>query len=84
MKKDKTERFIEAWGSKRSKGKNKFIIVNSSIYIIGIIIVSIAISLYTGNDLNYNIIIGLSLGGVIGNILGWYANEQKYNEIING
>lgn len=84
MKKDKTEKFIEAWSSKRNKGKNKFIIVNSSIYIIVIIIVSIALSLYTGNDVNFAIIFGLSIGGVIGNILGWYSNEKKYNDIING
>ena len=83
MKKDKTEKFIKNWSLRRSQGKNKYIIINSIRYIIGIWIVVILKSLYTGNDVNFIILICLSIGGVIGIILGWHENEKKYNNIIN-
>lgn len=84
MKKDKTEKFIKNWSSRRSQGKNKYIIINSIRYTIGILIGVILISLYTGNDVNFISFIGLSIGGVIGSILGWHENEKKYNKIIKG
>lgn len=82
MKKDKTEKFVKIWSLKRSQGKNKYIITNSIRYIIGVLIVSILVSLYTGNDVNLIMFIALSIGGIIGNILVWYDNEKKYNDIV--
>ena len=82
MKKDKTEKFIENWSRKRNQGKNKYIFIHSVRYTVGALIGVIAISLYTGNDLNFMIFIALSIGGIIGNILNWHENEKKYNAIM--
>ena len=84
MKKDKTEKFIKNWSFRRSQGKNKYIIINSIRYTIGILIGVIVISLYTGNDANIISFTGLSIGGIIGSILGWNENEKKYNKIFKG
>jgi len=83
MKKDKTEKFINNWRLRRIQGKNKYISINGIRYTIGLWIVVILKSLYTGNDVNFISFIGLSIGGVIGSILGWHENEKKYNNIIN-
>jgi len=82
MKKDKTEKFIKNWSLRRSQGKNKYIIVNSIIYTIGILIGVILIRLYTDNDVNFFILIGLCISGVIGSVFGWHENEKKYNNIM--
>lgn len=84
MKKDKTEKFIKNWSLTRSQGKNKYIIINSIIYTIAIMIGAILTSLYTGNDVNFINLIGISIiGSIIGCILAWHATERKYNDLIN-
>jgi hypothetical protein len=81
--KDKTEKFIRHWSNRRDQGKSKYIIINSIRYIIGVLVATVIISIYTGNSFDFLFFIGLSIGGIIGNILAWYSNEKKYSNLIN-
>jgi len=83
VKKTKNEKFIEHWNSARRKGKKDYIFIHGIRYIIAASLTIIAISLYTGDDINFRVLIGVCIGGLIGSILVWHANEKKYNEIIN-
>lgn len=70
------------WGAKRKIGRNKYVLKWSTVYAVGLLISQIGINIYTGDDFNFAIYVALSIGGIIGSILGWYANEKTYTDII--
>lgn len=85
MKKTEAEKdikIVKIWGAKRKLGRNKFVLKWGTVYAIGLLISQIVINLYTGDNFNFAIFVTLSIGGLIGSILSWYANEKTYTDII--
>lgn len=79
---EKNSKFFKIWSAKRKVGRNKHVLKWSIIYAVVLLISQIGINLYTGDDFNFVVFIALSIGGVIGSILSWYANEKTFSEIL--
>lgn len=79
---EKNSKIIKIWNATRKQGKNKYIFIISAKFFVGLLIVHIGISLYTGNNFNFATFAALCIGGIIGATLSWYANEKEYNDII--
>jgi len=70
VRKTKNEKFIEDWKVARRKGKQKYTLTHGIRYMVGASVTVIAVSLYTGKDINFRVLIGVCIGALIGNILG--------------
>ncbi len=83
---EKNNKFLKMWATKRKSGKNKYVLIFSLTIIVGLLIGSVGMALFRGNDLNFPVIAGLMTGGLIGSVMGgiggWNANETKYTEIL--
>lgn len=77
------EKFIMKWEKNRKRGKMMSILYYSIINSIVLLAILIIYSLVSASDFDLIMFIGLLTGNLIGLLIRWSINEEKYHDLLN-